>query len=161
MARVLAHHSITISLGTFLDSPGYVSAAFPGPGLGDTSLQGFSRHLHQVLGRPVHFPYTQGYGRVPLITSVDGSYVQTENVTLLQNPLARDTMDYLFVYRNTQRSRKTPIPLERGLCTITDDNLMGQSIQLSGGYAGGHFLAEAGQNLGYNAASLAHTGQFV
>jgi hypothetical protein len=114
-----------------------------------------------VLGRPVHLPYTQGNSRISLITPVDRPHIQTDDITFPQNPLARDTMDYLFVDGNAQRSWKTPIPLERGLCTITNDNLVGQSIQLSGGDAGSDLLAEAGQNLGYDAASLAHTSQLL
>ena len=81
-------------------------------------LQAFAGGIHQRLGLRIHRADREGRSRVPVVSVIQGAYVDADDVAFSENPFTGDPVDNLFIHRDARAARKTTIPQKRGFGSL-------------------------------------------
>ena len=97
---------------------------------------------------------------------MDNTHIDSDDVTFLQDSIARDTVNNFFIYRGTNRSGiwlliSHAITFESGLGAGCPDQFLGKFIQFSCCDAGPNHLPDARQNFSYNEIRFPHHRNFT
>src|SRR5262249_62281105 len=91
--------------------------------------------LSGTLSEPINFGRNlanrDGHCGVPVITVVDDSKIQTDDVPALEDSLRRrNTMNHLLINRNAQTRRKPSIPFECWLRLLLESQFFGDFVHI-------------------------------
>jgi hypothetical protein len=103
MATILAHNGKTRRFDELLDHATDIVDTIASTGGCDPTIEGIFCYLKQTLQISRDFAHGDGNRRVRVPTIIDSGKVESDNISLVENPGTRYAMDYFIVYRRTER----------------------------------------------------------
>ncbi len=118
MPDIFVHHAEPAFLHIGLHRTANVTDPRTHPHHRKSGLQAFAGGIHQRLGLRIHRADREGRSRVPVVSVIQGAYVDADDVAFSENPFTGDPVDNLFIHRDARAARKTTIPQKRGFGSL-------------------------------------------
>ena len=124
-----SYHSVTAAFAVILNSETDMSDSVASFSLIDTYIKRLLCCLQQSQHRFVNFANRESITTVSVVTIENGSTVESDNVSIFEHVVRRETMNYFIVDFNTKRSREPVISFETRNCSMVTDKLFSNLIK--------------------------------
>ena len=131
----------TLSLDTFLHSPGNIVKVVSWNGLGYSLVQGFPCHIQQTGRAFTDSPYRKGSSGISVKTLKLHTKIYGQNISLDERPPGRKAMHDLFVERTAKGIGKTQVPFECRNNPVSVAEVVRVLFKLPGRDAGSHLAS--------------------